>query len=256
MDEFINSLDIARFESTNGLWNELMLNDPWSVGYVTTLIETQEFKNKEAWESFYYSSGEQRQAELAKLPSDLVGILNNEQLVRTNKGEILQMGWSLKNLNFSYGRTILQMETKGTILYESAIKRGIAISRAECIEAVRFRTICQTWNGVVIREKRTIALLQQKFPGLGFHKTDGNFDYEFAVDYQVFKQDALICGIQIKPNSYNRSTAPYVRLAKAANKRKNRNYSDQFGVPVFDIFYERGQILNENVMDDLTKLLR
>ncbi len=39
MDEFILQIDETKFRSTNGPWNNLCLNDPWSVGYVSTLIE-------------------------------------------------------------------------------------------------------------------------------------------------------------------------------------------------------------------------
>lgn len=62
MDEFKLPIDEAKFRSTNGMWNRLMLNDPWSVGYVSTLIELQEWESKEQWEEFYYANGEQRNA--------------------------------------------------------------------------------------------------------------------------------------------------------------------------------------------------
>ena len=32
MDEFILPIDRTKFSSTNSAWNDLMLNDPWSVG--------------------------------------------------------------------------------------------------------------------------------------------------------------------------------------------------------------------------------
>ena len=47
MDEFVLGIDKEKFRSTNAKWNELMLNDPWSVGYVSTLIEAANWKNKE-----------------------------------------------------------------------------------------------------------------------------------------------------------------------------------------------------------------
>ena len=50
MDEFVLSIDKDKFRSTNAKWNELMLNDPWSVGYVSTLIEAANWKCKEEWE--------------------------------------------------------------------------------------------------------------------------------------------------------------------------------------------------------------
>lgn len=62
MDEFVLSIDKDKFRSTNAKWNELMLNDPWSVGYVSTLIEAADWKSKEEWEETYYASGKVRNA--------------------------------------------------------------------------------------------------------------------------------------------------------------------------------------------------
>lgn len=255
MDEFANSLNIGRFERTNGLWNNLMLNDPWSVGYVTTLVEIKEFHNKADWEDYYYSSGEAREAELSKLSPQFREKVNDEQLILKNKSEINSMDWSLKNLNFSYGRTRQQINKKGKILFNAASEKGIDITEAECIEAVRFRTICQTWNGVVIRGRKAVELLSRTFPTTKFLKTVGDFDYEYAVDYQLYNGDKLLCGIQIKPASYERSNAPYVRNAKEANKRKNDNYYVKFGAHVFDVICERGQIINSQVLESIKKLI-
>lgn len=254
MNEFTNLLAIGRFERTNGLWNALLLNDPWSVGYVTTLIEAKEFLAKEEWEDYYYRSGEIREAELSKLSLPLQEKLNDEQLVFRCKSEISQMDWNLKNLNFNYGRTKQQLNRKGKILFDVALEKGIDITEAECVEAIRFRVICQTWNGVVVRERKTVELLKQIFSTINFVKTAGDFDYEYAVDYQLYKGNKLVCGIQIKPGSYDRSNAPYVHNAKAANKRKNDKYYTIFGVPVFDIIYEKGQILNSQVVENIKRL--
>ena len=49
-DEFKVGIDADLFRSTNDAWNKLMLNDPWSVGYVTSLIESKQWKSKEEWE--------------------------------------------------------------------------------------------------------------------------------------------------------------------------------------------------------------
>jgi hypothetical protein len=251
MDEFVNSLDISKFESTNSLWNELMLNDPWSVGFVSALIESKPFKNKEDWENYYYTSGEDRDSKLSKYNQNTVEKLNDELLILRRKYEILELNQSLKNLNFYHGRTKKQIEKKGNILYEEAVKRGIDISIQECIESVRFRTICQTWNGIIIREKKSIKLLKQKLPEYQFEKTDGDFDYKYAVDYQMKKNGILICGIQIKPGSYAKSKSINVQKAREANQRKNQKYTDIFTVPVFDIIFEKGEILNISVLDEL-----
>ena len=71
MDEFVLSIDKDKFRSTNAKWNELMLNDPWSVGYVSTLIEAAIWKNKEEWEETYYASGKVRNDMINKMSSSL-----------------------------------------------------------------------------------------------------------------------------------------------------------------------------------------
>ena len=255
MYEFVNKLNIGKFESSNGIWNQLMLNDPWSVGYVTTLIESRIFKSKEDWENFYYLSGEQRNTQLSKLSKDVADRLNNEQLVRIDKPQIESMGWTLKNLNFQFGRTQEQFSIKGKILFNEALRKNIDISEDECIEAVRFRTICQTWNGVVVREQNTIALLKKIFPSITFEKTIGEFDYEFAVDYQLNYSGKLICGIQIKPNSYVVSKSPYVKVAREANRKKNESYTQKYGVKVYDIIFEKGNILNPEIITTIKQLV-
>ena len=112
MEEFVNTLNLARFESTNSIWNQLMLNDPWSVGYATTLIESKIFKSKEDWEEYYYLSGEQRNIQLANLSKEIANKMNDEQLVRINKSQIESMSWDQKNLNFQFGRTKNQIDVK------------------------------------------------------------------------------------------------------------------------------------------------
>lgn len=255
MDEFVNSLNTNIFESTNTLWNNLMLNDPWSVGYVTTLIEMERFKRKEDWEAYYYNSGVQRNKKVISLSTELQTKLNDEQLVHNNKVEIFKMNWNLRNLNYNYGRTQNQLARKGEILFQHASTRGIKITEQECIEAVRFRTICQTWNGIKIREKNTIKVLQRKFPLVDFISTTGDFDYSFGVDYELKIADKLICGIQIKPKSYM-GNAPYLKKAHFANERKNLTYKNQFGKPVFNILSKlNGEVINIEVLKNISNLI-
>ena len=254
MNEFIKRLDTALFESTNGIWNALMLNDPWSIGYVTTLIEMKTFDNKEDWESFYYKSGEERNNKIRKLSIELQKKIDDEQLVFNNKREIYNMSWDMKNLNYNYGRTKQQIAKKGAILFKHAQAKGIAISDEDCVEAVRYRTICQTWNGIIIRERNTIKTLKSKFPELDFVSTSGDFDHKYAVDYEIKNREDLICGIQIKPKSYL-GNAPYLRKAQSANARKNQAYKNEFGKPIFNVISKtNGEIINLEIIKQIINL--
>lgn len=251
MNEFVNILNQQKFRATNASWNYLCLNAPWSVGYVSTLIELVTFNTKEAWEKYYYQSGKERNDIIAKQFIEKTPILNHHTLKKTDSIKIQQLSWELKNLNFQYGRTKEQLTEKGEILFNHMFKKGVAISLGECIECVRFRTICETWNGIIIRERNTVQKLKEIFPDIEFCKTNGQFDHQYAVDYELKINGSLICGVQIKPKSYTYKT-PYLNKARTANKHKNITYKTQFGKSVFDVIAQtNGTILNKEIITEI-----
>ena len=249
--EYILTIDAEKFRSTNAPWNNLMLNDPWSVGYVTTLIELVPFEKKEDWENFYYESGQKRELEIAKLSTDLQSTVNDEALIRVNKNEVNQLSWDLKNLNTQYGRTKERLEKKGLILFNEVKNNGLGLTLEDCIECVRFRVICETWNGVIVRERNTVQNLLKQLPNTEFRKVSGEMDHTFAVDYELYKNGVLTSAIQIKPQSYTWN-APYIQKARNANKYKNQEYLKKFGVQVYDVISDsKGNIVNADVLKNL-----
>lgn len=144
---------------------------------------------------------------------------------------------------YEHGRSKEYLTQVGQNLY-NAIKSTLNISLEECIECVRFRVICETWNGIILREVNTIEQLKLIYDNkFIFKKTIGNFDMEYAVDYEMFYKDKLICGIQIKPTSYEISDAEYIRRAKRCNEEKNLRYTDKFNVPVITLTSETNGII-------------
>jgi len=249
--EYTLTIDAEKFRSTNAPWNNLMLNDPWSVGYVTTLIELVPFEKKEDWESFYYESGQKRELEIAKLTPDIQNIVNDEALIRVNKNALNQLSWDLKNLNTQYGRTKERLQKKGLILFDEVKNNGLGLTLEDCIECVRYRVICETWNGVIVRERNTVQNLQKQFPNTEFRKVSGEMDHTFAVDYELYKNGVLTSAIQIKPQSYTWN-APYIQKARNANKHKNQEYLKKFGVQVYDVISDsKGNIVNADVLKNL-----
>lgn len=244
MDEFILNIDQQKFRSTNGPWNELMLNDPWSVGYVTSIIEYKNFANKEEWEELYYKTGEYRDQLINEKYSAYSEILNNESLIKVNPVKVSELKYDIKQINFAHGRTKDQIKEKAYILHQHMINLKQKISLAECIECVRFRTICETWNGVVLRERNTISALKNIFPNYDYRKVPGEIDHKYGVDIEVIKNEKLFLGLQIKPKSYL-SNAPYILKAKNANYKKNQEYLKDFGVKVINVISNiKGDILN------------
>lgn len=247
MEEFVLSIDVEKFRSTNGIWNELMLNDPWSVGYVSTLIESQQWESKEQWENFYYQSG----AERAELLGANAATLNNFSLIKSNPNKVRSLSWASKNLNTQYGRTQNDLMERAKELYQNVKDNGYGLTLEECYECVRFRVICETWNGIIVRENNTIANLKNMFPNLEFRKSDGQKDHQYAVDYEVFKNGNLLCGLQIKPQSYTWNT-PYLQKARYANAQKYEAYRQAFGVPVYTVISSsKGIVSNREILEKL-----
>ena len=76
-------------------------------------------------------------------------------------------------------------------------------------------------------------------------------DHTFAVDYELYKNGVLTSAIQIKPQSYTWN-APYIQKARNANKHKNQEYLNKFGVQVYDVISDsKGNIINTDVLKNL-----
>ncbi|NJD52598.1 MAG: MjaI family restriction endonuclease [Candidatus Methanoperedens sp.] len=241
----------------HALWNDLCLNDTWSVGYVSTLIESQSCSEKEDWEAFYYESGNERKSKSKGFPESIVNILNDSLLKYKHETKLDSLSWKLKNINFQYGRTKEEIAEKGKILFEELNKRGnkYGLSLIECVDCVRFRTLCETWNGIIIREHNTINNLKKLLPDIELRKVSGEIDHRYAVDYELLKNNVAICGIQIKPKSYLRDSL-FLRKAKEANKRKNDQYGKDYGGDVLYIFSQtNGEIINMQIIKQIKNLL-
>lgn len=256
MDEFVLGIDKDKFRSTNAKWNELMLNDPWSVGYVSTLIETENWKSKEEWEKTYYASGKARK-EFIRANAARLGYSEdffNDITVPYDKSRYYALSWDVKNVNTQRGRTKEDFAEKGKILYEAVKNNGYELTLEECIECVRFRVICETWNGIILRENNTVSTLQKMFPSLRFEKADGEMDHTYAVDFQVFKGDKLVFAIQVKPKSYMQN-APYIVKARRANANKYEAYKEKYGVPVITVIStSKGEIVNDDIILEIKQL--
>lgn len=125
------------------------------------------------------------------------------------------------------------------------------------MECVRFRVICETWNGIILRENNTIETLHRLFPNLRFEKAEGEMDHTYAVDFQVYNHDTscLICAIQVKPKSYLQN-APYIKKARAANANKYAAYKEKYGVPVLTVIStSRGEIQNQEIIGQIKKMI-
>ena len=160
-----------------------------------------------------------------------------------------KIDYETKNINLQHGRTENELFIKAVALREACLRSKINLSLEEAYQCVRHRVIGETWNGIIVRERNTIKTLTEKYPNLVFLKTEGDFDYEYAVDYEVKRDGELLFGVQIKPKSYTYNL-PYVQAARRMNMAKNLKYFDKFGVKCYDVISSAsGDISNPNVFE-------
>ena len=246
--------DYSKFQYTNKLWNDLKLNTVWSVGSVSSIIESKKFCSKEEWRDYYYQLGANRLNKVSSLPPHLqqrlLQLEGNKNLSFKEAEELKPY----KYININLGRTEQELEDKACILYAEIIKQGnpLKISLEECVYMVKFRVIAETWNGVIMREKNTIEVLEKKYPLITFKKVNGDMDALYAVDYELYIKDTLICGLQIKPNTYRTSSNEAMKDSYKLNIEKNTLYTSRFNRPVLYAYSKTtGQILNPEVFNEI-----
>jgi hypothetical protein len=256
VDEFILGIDKARFHSTNELWNRYGLNDPWSVGYVSNLIKQKVFTTKEDWEDHYYRSGQERANRLSKLSAKHRETAN-DFLLKKNAPELLKsLPLHVKKANYDFGRTQKDLSLKAEFLQWKMLETNRRLTVEECWECVRFRVICETWNGIIIRERNVISRLKEMFPLIEFHEVTGEKDYQYAVDYELFLNGKHVGAIQIKPETYLNDSS-YVQTARKANERKHADYERQFGKRVGVFIGDRdGKIRNTSALLKLSEFYK
>lgn len=248
-DVFTNDLEYRKFQYTNKIWNEIKMNSPWSVGNVSYLINSHNFRNKEEWKEFYFKSGEDRLAKMKKLSSSDVAKLNLIEMDET-------LSYGIKNVNFKFGRTRDELIHKGHVLYEAVLRDGnkMGLTIKECIYAVMFRTIGETWNGIIQRELNTIKVLEETInnKALIVKKVNGDFDATYAVDFELYINNHLLCGIQVKPPSYLTGTTQELQDIKVINEEKNKLYAEKYKSKVHYIYSKiNGTIDNVAVIDEI-----
>lgn len=241
-------------QNSNEIWNLLSLNSPWSVGLTSYLIRQAEFDSYSDWREFYFSSGDLRLIEIEKLEPNIQHSLiyysaYHAQMIVNDLSEY-------NDIAYRYGRSLMEFDHKAEVLCQGYFGHtGESISIAQARQLIEYRVLAETWNGIYIREVSTINKLKSIYPKLVFKSISAQKDFEYGVDYLIYYDKNLICGLQIKPLSY-RSTKSYVERAKAANKAKNEKFSSIYRVSVFTIMStQQGDITEDSQSTDLYKCL-
>lgn len=253
-DFFELAIPVAKLAYTNDFWNNMKLNSAWNIGTVTSIIQQRSFDSKEEWKEYYFKSGEER-LELLKA----VSIEDRSRLKSIEVWNYFQASSREVNaINTTYGRTKEELDAIGDILYGAvrATNNPHQITRNDCRYMVLYRTLGETWNGLMKRERSTIETLRNVFGDeFRIEKVDGETDIKYEVDVEIFHKDVLIAGIQVKPESYLRGFKGN-KKTYAINARKNEAYTQLKGVPVFYIYSSTdGKIYNFDILKEIAALI-
>lgn len=250
---FTHEMDPKGFQQTNQVWNRIGLNAKWSIGVMTELIQQQTFLTKEDWMNYYYESGRER--------LNLIQLLSvQDQALVLSPKRPRGIREELARLNTHYGRTPEELNQKGEILHREMQSRGFDVTLELCQQAVHYRVIGETWNGIMGRECEAICWLEQQLNQWGITegqclKTTGEIDYEYAVDFELYINQNRVAGIQVKPDSY-RGYTPYLNEAKRINLVKNEKYFTKFQAPVIYIYTtDKGVVTNQSEVNQALKQL-
>ena len=120
---------------------------------------------------------------------------------------------------------------------------------------VYHRVISQTWDGLNM-ELILMQDLAYNFTKLNISKTSFEVDHEYCIDIEVRDGDEILCGIQVKPLSYQHMSSPHQLRAKQNHYRKNEQYKQKYAPYVY-VYYNKatGELLDVQNLFNYIKTL-
>ena len=192
------------YRITNDAWNRSSVNHPDNVGYLIGHISDLQPKTYEEWEKYFYKNiaNENKLIEYAERFRDFVFA----------DSDIMKV-YNYHHLHFA-------------VFYKMVV----------C------RLIYETWLGysaeVEIGEV-VAGRLRAAGHSVRMEKLSPKDDNKYAVDFLLFINNRLLCGVQVKSENYIKSNKLIVQNTIKMNKKKNKKFEEDFGVPVKYAFYKR-----------------
>lgn len=203
-EEFEELKENRWYKKTNGAWNQSGVNNPKNVGYVIEHITECNPENYKEWEDYFFEKV-------------------------TNKEKIKGFSTIFRNAIFSDAELMKFFD------YSS-------LDEKEFCKMVECRLIYETWLGYFAEQEacRTFLGLLEKD---GYHTTTRHMspcdDNKYAVDFLLYDDETLVCGLQIKPHTYYKSDLPIVKDTIKTNEKKNTMFVEKYRVPVEYLYYRR-----------------
>jgi len=147
------------------------------------------------------------------------------------------------------------VRSKGTIedfgrnLYESQIQYWgeYRYSLMDCIQWEYDLFVTQSLKGNSI-EKKAINLLIRELPQYSIEEANDYLDEELRIDILIKFVNVDKCGIQVKPNTFNKMRTEVISFNNSANER--------WGKPVFYLFYDDNENFQNisSIIEEIKKI--
>jgi len=117
-------------------------------------------------------------------------------------------------------------------LYDAQMKvwGEYRFSLQECIEWEYDLFVIQSLKGYSLESKVKLLLQEKLNENIIVEGSNKYIDSELRIDLEVKRERNIICGIQVKPSSFENMRKGVVRFNKSANEK--------YGYPVYYIHYE------------------
>ena len=143
------------------------------------------------------------------------------------------------------------VEDFGQKLFEAQMREWgeYRFTLQECVQWEYDLFVVQSLKGTLV-EEAALAFFQKNLAcvGLSVSKAEGYVDEELRVDLIVSKNETPLCGIQVKPLTFNKMREGVITFNKVANAK--------WGKPVFYLFYDENErfVNTDEVIAGVVKL--
>jgi hypothetical protein len=219
------SLDFGKKEKVlNYATQTYQLSRPNKVGAVMALIRECQPQTIEYWQEWYFENAYTEAKDKTKITQESLQELGERLYEKIT--EVVIPEWQT-----AFNQLTLQ----------------------DCIDYIFNLTINRTFDGF-IREKSVVNDgLAKVFPELVFEESTPELDHAGDIDYIAKVGDKAI-GIQIKPVTAKANFGNY--SATERMKASFANFTADFGGKVFVVFSLKGEIANEDVIDEIRKEIK
>lgn len=203
------------FRKSNFYWNGWHFNSKTNIGGLMLLISKCNPCTYKQWKNYYFNSGKERL-----------------KLLKEKKKNDSLSPKEEKTINRNYGRTFSELIDISRDFYK-VLKAKMPYFNSTLNDVVNYvfiRIIDETWTGYLREQKALseIACALEK-DNLTVAHTPDHIDCIYAVDLEVFDNEQLLAGIQIKSIYYKNTIDKDVLQI---NDKKNRSYLEKFKAPV------------------------